>query len=73
MVKEEIIKRLHEIKAPGDVAAGQVYKGTDYDGARYDTGWWFRPFNSHPLWLGLSKASAFEIIDQIKDERNNAD
>lgn len=67
--KYEIAEKLKEAYAPSDVNAGQVYKGHGYDGSRQANGWWFRPFNGSPVYLGQSKDSAYEIIDQIVEGR----
>ena len=45
-----------------------VYKGTDYDGVQ-QTGWWYRQFNSTPIFLGKSKNDALEMLAQIEEAR----
>jgi hypothetical protein len=48
-----------------------VYKGTDFDGVIQATGWWYKPFNSRPIYLGKSKTEALEMLEQIAEERSN--
>lgn len=63
--KSKIEKKLKEAYEPGVVSAGQVYRGTDYDGVIQATGWWFKRFNSSPTYLGRSEAAAIETVDNI--------
>ena len=70
--KSRITKKLEEAYEPGIVNAGQVYKGTDYDGVRQATGWWFCKFGSTPMFLGSSVAAAIEEIDNIIAGREEA-
>lgn len=71
MSKQQITNKLMEVYEPAEVRAGQVYKGHDYDGSIEATGWWYRPFNAQPIFLGTSKSEAFEIIDDIGSSREN--
>ena len=42
-----------------------VYKGVDYDGAVQAYGWWYKPFNRQPVYLGTSRLEAIAILEQI--------
>lgn len=65
LVKDQIIKSLNQVFEPGQVSAGRVYKGYDYDGTIQASGWWFKPFASQGIFLGRNKAEALETIEQI--------
>ena len=67
--QDKISNALHTIMDEGDANACQVYKGTDYDGAMQSTGWWYRPFNQQPVYLGTSVTEALDTIEQIADSR----
>lgn len=64
-VKSAIQEALHKIYDEGEANACAVYKGTDYDGAFQATGWWVRPFNRQPIFLGKNKAEALAMIEDI--------
>ena len=67
--KQKVQKALETIKTRSQITAGQVYKGYDYDGTFAGDGWWFKPFNSQPTYLGKSVVEAEKTIDQIAESR----
>jgi len=69
-VKDQIIEKLQEVYEPGDVNAGQVYKGFDYDGSIEASGWWFSFFNGQKIFLGRSLEAAKETIEDIASSRD---
>ena len=71
--QDQIHEALNTIMEPGDANACQVYKGTDYDGVWQGYGWWYKPFNRTPVYLGKSLAEALETIGQIEDSREPAE
>ena len=71
--QDQIHEALNTIMEPGDANACQVYKGTDYDGVWQGYGWWYRPFNRTPVYLGKSLAEALGTIEQIEDSREPAE
>ena len=64
--RSEIVAKIEEIYG---VYGANIYKGTDYDGSIQATGWWYRPFGRTPFFLGKSKATALETLDQVATER----
>lgn len=69
-VREQIRIKLLKLYSAAYITAGYVTKGTNFDGVVQNTGWWFVPFLSKPLWLGKNKKEVFETIDQIAEEKN---
>lgn len=49
----------------GDAQACQIYKGNDFDGVRQAYGWWYKPFNRTPVYLGTSVEEALATIEDI--------
>jgi len=67
--KSKIENALLQIMDAGDANACQVYRGTDYGQGIQATGWWYRPFNSTPVYLGKSAAQALATIEDIRASR----
>lgn len=63
-VKQILQKRVTEVY--GDPSPN-VYKGLDYYANGQYSGWWYRPFNTSPVWLGDNKNDALETLDQIEE------
>lgn len=64
-VKQVLMRRAAEVFAE---PSPHVYRGTDYDGAIQATGWWYRPFNRTPIYLGASRNIALETLDNIESQ-----
>ena len=62
----EIVRKIQEVY--GDEMPN-VYHGTDYDGSIQATGWWYRPFEQAPFFLGVSKVLALVTLGQDQEER----
>ena len=67
--KGKIQKTLRSIMSDGEANACYVYKGFDYDGVRQASGWFYRPFNGQPVYLGQSLSEALDTIEAIADSR----
>lgn len=71
MSAKQVIKdALKEVFEKGDVNAGQVYKGYDYNSAQDGNGWWYKSFQGdRHILLGRSVSEAKETIEDIKASR----
>ena len=58
---QERVAQVYQVNSP------VVYKGNDYDGQIQAYGWWYKPFNSTPIFLGASLAEALEMLDQVAE------
>ena len=67
--KGKIQEALKSIMSDGEANACNVYKGYDYDGVRQASGWFYRPFNGTPVYLGKSVNEALDTIEAIADSR----
>lgn len=61
--KMQIKQALQAIKSSAEINGGQVYRGFGNDGTVEATGWWFRPFNGQPWFLGTTIAEALQEIE----------
>jgi len=62
-VKDQIEQRITEVYEDD---SPNVYKGNDYDGVIQAFGWWYKPFNSTPIFLGKSLSEALEMLEQTQ-------
>ena len=67
--KGKIQKTLRSIMSDGEANACHVYKGFDYDGVRQASGWFYRPFNGTPVYLGKNESEALDTIEAIASSR----
>lgn len=70
-VASKIRKALSGIMSEGEANAAYVGKGYHYDGSIESNGWHFVPFGRTAVHLGENEAEALEMIEQIKEEREN--
>lgn len=63
-VKEKLQERVTQVYHN---SSPNVYKGNDYDGQIQAYGWWYKPFNATPTFLGASLAEALEMLDQVEN------
>jgi len=68
----KIRKALRKIMDTGDANACQVYKGWDYNGTIQAYGWYYKPFNRQPVYLGGSVGQALATIEDIAESREEA-
>ncbi len=64
LVKEKVRGRVTQVYMDN---SPNVYKGNDYDGQIQAFGWWYKPFNSTPIFLGTSLAEVLEMLDQVEN------
>ena len=62
--KEQIQRALNKIMDGGEATACQIYRGWDYDGVIQVYGWWYRPFNQQPNYLGKNLSESIKSIER---------
>ena len=70
--KSRIKDALETIMTAGEAQACKIYKGNDYDGQIQAYGWWYKPFNRSPGYLGTSVPEALDTIEDIESSRELA-
>ena len=61
-VKEAIQAKVAQVYKD---ASPNVYKGNADGGTIQAHGWWYKPFNRTPIFLGASLAEALEMLEDV--------